>query len=124
MALKNNNDFNATLAGIDPKFIKLLQALIEGGAPERRATEREVNIDTADRMGQFRNQEHAPRASGVPYIFTGGSPFPQTKGQQQGEQALAVGAFANNTMDQLNSVVPAIVDAWRKRKGQGGQQGG
>ena len=117
---QNNDDNLATLAGIDPKFLKLLQALLQGGAPERRATEREVNIDTMGAMDQFRNESYAPRASGVPYIFTGGSPFPQTKGQQQGEKALAVGAFANNTLDQLNSVVPAIVDAWRKRKSQGG----
>jgi len=103
------------LGGLD-----VLNAMARGGEPEKRATEREVVMDPMQRMGQFRNQPYAPHATGVPYIFTGGSPFPQTAGQQRAENVLAGGMFTGNLIDTMNSVVPAIVDAWRKRKGTRG----
>ena len=84
-----------------------------------RATERSTDVDPAALVDQFRNQEFQPKATGVPYIFTGGSPFPQSEGQQRAEKVGAAGALASNSLDSLNSVIPAIIDAWRKRK-QGG----
>lgn len=45
----------------------------------------------------------APRASGVPFIFTGGSPFPASPDQLNGQRLAALGAMLTNSMDAVNS---------------------
>lgn len=94
-----------------------LRSLLEllGDEPTE-ATEMSSVIDPMQRMGQFRNQEFGPRATGVPYIFTGGPLAPQTSGQQTAEKIMATGAFTNNLLSSLNAVLPAVVDAWNQRK--------
>ena len=94
--------------------------LAQGDLPTQ-ATEQDSFINPGMGIGQFRNQEYQPRASGVPYIFTGGSPFPQSPGQQRAEKVYAGGALGSNMLGSLNNVLPALIDAWRKRKGQGGK---
>jgi len=75
-------------------------------------------------LSNFTNQEYGPHATGVPYIFTGGSPFPRTKGQIQGGQLAARMALLNNILDSMGAItkstVPQIIDMIKKKKkGQG-----
>ena len=119
---KSYSDIAAALAGMDPgELSALLSMFAEGGEQEVGPYERREVMDPMMRMGQFRNQGYRPGGTGKVH-FMGGSPFPQSAGQQRAEKVLAGGMFAGNILDSLNSVVPAIVDAWRKRKGQGGGQ--
>ena len=121
-------DLLAALFGVKGEELSKLLTLFD---EERGAMDMESRIDPIDRMGQFRNQPYAPHASGVPYIFTGGSPFPQTQGQQRAEKVLGGGMLANNILSTggvqnlgaalRDNVLPALWDAWKNRKKAGGQ---
>jgi hypothetical protein len=93
----------------------LLEAMYEG--EKRKLGEMVTHQDPMDAVERFRNEGFPSRATGVPYIFTGGSPFPQSPGQQQGEKIVATGALATNVLDAVGGVLPALIDAWRKKKG-------
>ena len=93
-----------------------------GVGGERQAGELKTQLDPFQMVEQFREKEFGPGATGVPYIFTGGSVFPQTQGQMDAERIAATGALASNTMDAAGSILPAILDILeaRKKSKQGG----
>ena len=101
-------------------YLAALMALLE-----ERSGAREVSsfTDPTELMKRFRNEGYQPRATGVPYIFTGGSPFPMSEGQVRGGDIAATGAFAGNMLDSIGNVLPAILDALNRRKNpkQGGK---
>jgi len=94
-------------------YLAALMALLEerSGADEVSAF-----TDPTELMQRFRNEGYQPRATGVPYIFTGGAPFPQSEGQRQGENIATTGALAGNVLTSIGDVLPAILDAWNKGK--------
>jgi hypothetical protein len=97
-------------------------SLLENMEGERQAGELSAQLDPFQMVEQFREQEHRPFATGVPYIFTGGSVFPQTPGQMDAERIAATGGLVSNTMDAAGSILPAILDILeaRKKSKQGG----
>ena len=107
----------------DEDILAAYMALLEGSDMERQPGEIATHQDPMDIVERFRNESYQPRATGVPYIFTGGSPFPQSPGQMQGEKIAATGALTTNVLDSIAGVLPAILDAWNKgkKKKQGGQ---
>jgi len=130
MANKNNpGDILAAMLGVESGDLRTLLELFND--EERGAMESEVVIDPLERMDQFRNQDYAPRATGVKHIFLGGNPHPASPGQQRGENVFAAGSALANILGTggvqnfgaslRDTVLPAIVDAWKRRKGQGGQ---
>ena len=123
MAIKDN-DYDDTITAMinDPMFSKILRNMLMQGDVDRRAMERETHQDPFELMDEFRNEGYRPGGTGKVH-FMGGSPFPQSPGQERGEKVAAIGAFSGNMLDSLNSVVPAIVDAWRNRKKPQGGQG-
>ena len=96
----------------------VIEALGKMGDPKKKATERDTDIDmTNEFFDQWRETEHRPMASGVPYIFTGGSVFPQTQGQQRAEKMAGAMGFGSNMLDVGNNTLEALLDAWKRRKG-------
>ena len=101
----------------------IIEAIAAMGEPKKKATERDTNINIPELMEGFRNKEYRPGGTGNVH-FMGGSPFPQSPGQQRAEK---VGATLGATSNILNSgkgivesgVLGAIWDAIQKRRGQG-----
>lgn len=124
MAINTNNSnsladvLTAMLAGSgyseaeQDTYLKTFIALLENQEAEKQPGELSTFTDPVKLAEKFRNEEYGPYATGVPYIFTGGSPFPQTYGQQMGEKVATTGALINNVLP----VVASVLDAWRKRK--------
>ncbi len=104
--------------GID--WAQIIEAIHAMGEPKKKLSERSLNVDMTpegDFLDQFRNEGYPPRSSNVPYIFTGGSPFPQTEGQQRAEKVAAIGGASANMLDAMNPTIAAIVDTIRRRRG-------
>lgn len=100
-----------------------LNDILSAAAEEPRSPqEMNTQIDIPGLLGNFTNREYGPRSSGVPYIFTGGSPFPRTEGQVRAGQLAARMALLNNVLDSMGSItkstVPKIVEMIKKKKGQ------
>ena len=122
MAIENNNQMADIMAlllgsgrnsmGSGSDLSGIIQALSMMNDPKRKATERNTDINIPELMDQFRNEAYAPRGSGVPYIFTGGSPFPQSPGQQRAEKVGAGLGMSTNMIDAIGS----ILGAWQDRK--------
>ena len=95
----------------------IIEALGKMGDPRKRAPERNVNTDMTDEFfDQWNETEYGPKASGVPYIFTGGSVFPQTEGQKSAQNMAGTLGLGGNMVDTLGS----ILSAWQDRKKRGG----
>jgi len=133
MAIKDN-DYDDSLTAMinDPMFAKLLRNMLMQGDEERGAMEMEQAIDPLNRMDQFRNEAYRPGGTGKVH-FMGGSPFPQSSGQERGENVFAIGSALGNVLGTggvqnlgaslRDNAWPAIVDAWRNRKKPQGGQG-
>lgn len=62
-----------------------------------------------------------PRASGVPFIFTGGTPFPESGRERAASQVASLGALIANTADALASRrEQSQAQGRKKRRGGGG----
>ena len=100
-------------------ILAAFMALLEDSEMGRRPGEIATHQDPMDMVERFRNEGSPPRGTGVPYIWTGGSPYPQSEGQMKAEKIAATGALGTNVLDSIGSVLPAILDAWNKRKKKG-----
>jgi len=102
---------------------KAYEDLLFGVEEPRQAGEMETYIDPVEAVNQFKNEEYGPKATGVPYIFTGGSPFPESDDQAKAQRLAAMNALFSNMQNSMAGNRNALMSRMR-RGGQMGGQGG